>query len=101
MNFAGITMKKIMIRPCEVTKTLYVWLSWKIWTPGYINSMRIRDRHDAADDARDDREDEVHRADVLMARRIYVTPPPRRIRMIVVGVIVVWLRLLPCPRSLK
>src|SRR5580692_2686500 len=38
---AGITMKKIMIRPCEVTNTLYVWVSWKICTPGYINSARI------------------------------------------------------------
>src|SRR5229473_1678316 len=38
---AGITMKKIMIRPCEVTNTSYVWVSWKICMPGYISSMRI------------------------------------------------------------
>src|SRR3954447_8302310 len=38
---AGITMKKIIIRPCEVTNTLYVWVSWNSCTPGYISSMRI------------------------------------------------------------
>src|SRR5437588_4075656 len=38
---AGITMKKIMIRPCEVTNTSYVWVSWKIWMPGNISSARI------------------------------------------------------------
>src|SRR5215472_5354324 len=38
---AGMTMKKIMIRPCEVTNTLKVWLSWNSWMPGYISSMRM------------------------------------------------------------
>src|SRR5207237_1768767 len=38
---AGITMKKIMIRPCEVTNTLNVCDSWKICRPGYISSMSM------------------------------------------------------------
>src|SRR5579864_5212408 len=38
---AGMTMKKIMIRPWAVTMTSNVWVSWKIWMPGYINSARI------------------------------------------------------------
>src|SRR6266436_449374 len=38
---AGITMKKIMIRPCEVTNTLKVWVLWKICRPGSCNSMRM------------------------------------------------------------
>ena len=39
---AGMTMKKIMIRPCEVTTTSNRWVSWKICRPGYISSARIR-----------------------------------------------------------
>ena len=39
---AGMTMKKIMIRPWAVTTTSKVWVSWKIWMPGYISSARIR-----------------------------------------------------------
>jgi len=39
---AGITMKKIMIRPCEVTNTLKVWVLWKICRPGSCNSIRMR-----------------------------------------------------------
>ena len=38
---AGITMKKIMIRPCEVVNTLKVCASWKICMPGSASSMRI------------------------------------------------------------
>ena len=38
---AGITMKKIMIRPCAVTNTLYSCVWWKICTPGNISSARI------------------------------------------------------------
>ena len=38
---AGITMKKIMIRPCAVVNTLKVWVSWKICRPGNISSIRI------------------------------------------------------------
>ena len=38
---AGMIMKKIMIKPWAVTKTSKVWVSWKIWRPGYISSARI------------------------------------------------------------
>ena len=38
---AGITMKKIMIRPCAVVKTLKVWASWKICRPGSASSSRM------------------------------------------------------------
>jgi len=38
---AGITMKKIMIRPCAVVNTLKVCASWKICRPGYISSSRM------------------------------------------------------------
>ena len=52
---AGITMKKIMMTPCAVMKTLYMFLAasiepspariaeitGKTWMPGYISSMRI------------------------------------------------------------
>ena len=38
---AGITMKKIMIRPCAVTNTLKACESWKICMPGFCSSMRM------------------------------------------------------------
>ncbi len=38
---AGMTMKKIMIRPCAVVNTLNWWGSWKICTPGNCNSIRM------------------------------------------------------------
>jgi hypothetical protein len=38
---AGITMKKIMIRPCAVTNTLNSCGVGKIWIPGFCNSSRI------------------------------------------------------------
>ena len=38
---AGMTMKKIMIRPCAVVKTLNSSGSPKICRPGYISSMRM------------------------------------------------------------
>src|SRR6478735_11359559 len=38
---AGMTMKKIMIRPCAVANTLYSCGVGKIVTPGFCNSMRI------------------------------------------------------------
>ena len=47
--------------------------------------MRIADRQRAADEAGDDREHEVHRADVLVVRRIDEAAPAGRM---VVGVIV-------------
>ena len=38
---AGMTMKKIMIRPCAVTKTLKSSGSPKICIPGSISSIRM------------------------------------------------------------
>ena len=38
---AGMTMKKIMIRPCAVVKTLNMWASWKNCSPGCISSSRM------------------------------------------------------------
>ena len=38
---AGMTIKKIMIRPCIDAKTLKAWPSSKIWIPGSASSMRI------------------------------------------------------------
>lgn len=38
----GITEKKIIIKACEVTTTLYKW-SWPAKEPGWDNSKRIID----------------------------------------------------------
>ena len=38
---AGITMKKIMIRPCAVVNTLNMWASLKICRPGSMSSSRM------------------------------------------------------------
>ena len=38
---AGITMKKIMIRPCAVVNTLNWWASWNTCRPGNWSSMRM------------------------------------------------------------
>ena len=38
---AGMTMKKIMIRPCAVVNTLNMWASWKNCSPGCISSSRM------------------------------------------------------------
>ena len=38
---AGMTMKKIMIRPCAVVKTLKSWAFGKIWSPGFCSSIRM------------------------------------------------------------
>ena len=38
---AGMTMKKIMIRPCAVVNTLNMWESWKNCNPGCISSSRM------------------------------------------------------------
>jgi hypothetical protein len=41
----GITMKKIMIKACAVTITLYIWSS-PIKEPGFPNSARINSLRD-------------------------------------------------------
>ena len=38
---AGMTMKKIMIRPCAVVNTLNMCESWKNCSPGCISSSRM------------------------------------------------------------
>ncbi len=38
---AGMTMKKIMIRPCAVVNTLNMCASWKICMPGCCSSSRM------------------------------------------------------------
>jgi hypothetical protein len=38
---AGISVKKIMIRPCAVTNTLKVWVLAKICMPGSCSSSRM------------------------------------------------------------
>ena len=85
---AGITMKKIMIRPCAVTNTLNSCGLGKNWMPGFCSSRRM------AIDSRPpitpaiDREHQVHRADVLVVRRIDETPPSGRMMLVsVVGVV--------------
>ena len=82
---AGMTMKKIMIRPCAVVNTLNWCASWKICMPGLCSSMRIAIDMNAADHAGDDREHQVHRADVLVVGRIDEAAPPGRgvVRVIV------------------
>ena len=49
---AGMTMKKIMIRPWPVTNTLYMWPLAKYCRPGSCSSSRIITDRNAADAAR-------------------------------------------------
>ena len=84
---AGMTMKKIMISACAVVKTLYMCLPPSMRGVAVdavdhrgqaVEDLDARllqlhahdDRQRAADDARDDREDQVERADVLVVGRI-------------------------------
>ena len=87
---AGITMKKIMIRPCEVTNTLYSWAGLKTCTPGIHQLRPDPHRHQAADDPRDESEHQVHGPDVLVIGRIDEAPPPGRVvmRMVIVVMVV-------------
>ncbi len=76
---AGMTMKKIMIRPCAVVE--HVEQVRAVFAGEDLHSRMHQlhahaDGKQAADHAADDREDKVHRADVLMVRRIDVTAPP-------------------------
>ena len=81
---AGMTMKNTMIRPCAVISTFHMWQLLVEAAPsppmkfghhaeildarlGQFDAHDARDR--AADDARDDREDQVERADVLVVGR--------------------------------
>ena len=80
---AGMTMKKIMIRPWAVVKTLKSSGSPKICMPGCLQLHAHGDRERAADDAGDDREDQVHRADVLVVGRIEPAAPAGRMTVLV------------------
>ena len=81
---AGMTMKNTMIRPCAVISTFHRWSALiealrrrrAAARPGaeildarlrQLGAHQARDR--AADDPRDDREDQVERADVLVVGR--------------------------------
>ena len=75
---AGMIMKNTMIRPWPVTNTLKVCGSLKICRPGYISSARIIIDRKPPMQARDDREDQIHRADIFVVGRIDVAPPARR-----------------------
>ena len=84
---AGITMKKIMIRPCAVVKTLKVCGSWKICRPGCASSSRMpMDRMPPIRPA-DQREGKVHRADVLVVGRIDEAAPAGRMTVSIVVVV--------------
>ena len=72
---AGMIMKKIMIRPWPVTKTLKVCGSLKTCRPGYISSARIIIEKKPPMQPAHDREDQVHRADVLVVGGIDIAPP--------------------------
>jgi hypothetical protein len=86
---AGMTMKKIMISAWAVTKTVVeVAVAGEPLDAGLLQFHTDADRQRTADDAREDREDKVHRADVLMVRRIDETAPPCR-GVVVVSVSVV------------
>ena len=75
---AGMTMKKIMIRPCAVVKTLNRWALVEDLQARVLQLHAHGDRQGAADHAGDDREHQVHRADVLVVGRIDEAPPPGR-----------------------
>ncbi len=96
---AGITMKKIMIRPCAVANTLYSCGVGKICRPGFCSSRRMAIDSSAADHAGDQREGQVHRADVLVVRRIDEPAPSGR--MVLVGIVGVVVRLRCWPSFLS
>ncbi len=83
---AGITMKKIMIRPCAVVNTLYRCEACSPWKNVHSRMHQFdanRDRQQAADQSAHDGEHQVHRADVLVIGRIDKAAPSGRCRMIV------------------
>ena len=87
---AGITMKNTMMRPWAVTMTFQSWPSGvpsalsRYCTPGCLQLEPHHDREEAADQAGDDGEHEVHRADVLVVRRIDEAPPAGRVMVVTV-----------------
>ena len=75
---AGMTMKKIMMRPCAVVKTLNYARSWKNCSPGYISSSRIPMESTPPTMPAHQRKHQVHRADVLVIGGVDETPPSVR-----------------------
>ena len=101
---AGMTMKKIMSRPWPVTNTLYMCLpasrrrhrrrsraidhagkAVENLDAGLVQLHAHQDREEAADHARDDREPQIHRADVLVVGRIDIAPPAGRMGVVIVS----------------
>ena len=87
---AGMTMKKIMIRPCAVVNTLNMCEPCspvKNCMPGCCSSMRMPIDSAPPISAADDGEHQVHRADVLVVGRIDEAAPAGRRVMVVVRVV--------------
>ena len=80
---AGMTTKKTMIRPCAVMKTFQAGRpARRRQEPRHLHArvLQLHAHHDgesAADQPGDDREGQVHRADVFVVGRI---EPPRDAR---------------------
>ena len=90
---AGITMKNTMMRPWPVTNTLKELPFEKRLQTRLLQLHAHADRERAADHAGHDREDQVHRADVLVVRRIDEPAPSGRMPVVfVMGVIAVMCR---------
>ena len=81
---AGMTMKNTMIRPWPGHEHVEHVRVGEILHARALQLHAHDDRQEAADQARDDREDQVHRADVLVVRRI--EPPDEEGWLAVVGV---------------
>ena len=86
---AGMIAPKTMISPCIVVN----WLNSSGFTncrPGWNSSVRMQQREHAADHEHREREQQVHRADVLVVRREQPAPPAVRLAVVVVvGVVAV------------
>jgi hypothetical protein len=96
-----MTMKNTMIRPCAVISTFHRWSCWSklgsrpgSWRRPEILDARLRQfgahdaRHGAADDAREDREDQVERADVLVVGGHEPASEEARLVIVIVRIVV-------------
>ena len=63
---AGMTVKKIITRPCAVTIVFHSWPEVTIVLCGHIELRAHDHRQHAADHAGEDGEDQVKRADILV-----------------------------------
>ena len=80
---AGMTAPKIMMRACMVVRELKSCGS-KNCSPGLEQLEPYQHRHEAADEEHDAREDQVHRADVLVIGRVHPAPPAVRLVVVIV-----------------